>query len=164
MKKALVSYQGYVSDIRDPGEDFEIYEGPDATIAWVDAPDNVQREWTLEWSPSAGEMIWVERDGAFTDSTVARKVAYGEIGEQLGMIFDDIKEHGTLNINSLWFQHCQNVKDLIEQPPEVEPFSLEEMLSREHLEEPSIDKPARASSQELQAWKRYPGWKGYQKG
>lgn len=164
MRKALVSYQGYVSEIRDPGEDYEIYEGPDATIAWVDAPDNIQPEWTLEWSPSAGEMIWVERDGPFSDSVVARKVAYGDIGEQLGMIFDDIKEHGTLNTDSLWFQHCQNVKNLIEQPEQVSPYSLEEMIAREHLEEPSDKRPIRPSSVTMQAWKRYPGWKGYQKG
>lgn len=161
MKKALVSYQGFVSQIVDPGEDFDIYEGPDATIAWVDAPDNIQREWTLEYSPSAEHMIWVERDGAFSDSTVARRVAYGELGEQLGMIFDDIKEHGTLNTDSLWFQHCQNVKDLIEQPEVPEPISLEEMMAREHTEEPSVDRPVKPSSQETPAWKRYPNWKGY---
>lgn len=162
MKKALVSYQGFVSEIRDPGEEYEIYEGPDATIAWVDAPDNIQLEWTLEWSPSQQVMVWVEREGAFTDNAVARKVAYGEIGEQLGMIFDDIKEHGTLNENSAWFQHIVNVKSLIDKPVPQEPISLEEMMRRSAEEEPGVDRPCQASTAELQSWKRYPGWKGYQ--
>ncbi len=91
MKKALVSYQGYVSKIVDPGEEGPLYEGPDASIAWVDAPDNIQMDWTLEWSPSQGEMIWVERDGPFTDNAVARKVAYGEVGAQLDMLYHELK-------------------------------------------------------------------------
>ena len=57
-----MSIQGYVHQIVDPGEDFEIYCGPDATIQWVDAPDDITIDWTLEWSPSAGQMIWVERE------------------------------------------------------------------------------------------------------
>lgn len=162
MKKALVSYQGFVSEIRDPGEEYEIYEGPDATIAWVDAPDNVQLEWTLEWSPSRGEMIWVERDGPFTNNEVARKVAYGEVGAQLGMIFDDIKENGVLDVNSAWYQHVLNVKQLIEKPVAVEPVAVEELMRRAAEEEPSADKPCQGSTQELQSWRRYPGWKGYE--
>lgn len=162
MKKALVSYQGYVSEIRDPGEDYEIYEGPDATIAWVDAPDNIQLDWTLEWSPSEGKMIWIEREGGFTNNAVARKVAYGEIGEQLGMIFDDIKENGTLDQNSAWFQHIVNVKNIIEKPVVEEPVSLEELMLKASIEEPSTSKPCVPSTPELQSWIRYPGWKGYQ--
>ena len=163
MKKALVSYQGFVSTIVDPGEDHEIYEGPDATIAWVDAPDNIQLDWTLEWSPSKGEMIWVERDAPYSDNAVARSVAYGQIGDQLGMIFDDIKANGKLDENSEWFQHILNVKSLIPKPTPNIPFSLEELMANDAFTEPSIDKPAVPSSQELQSWKRYPGWKGYQK-
>lgn len=163
MKKALVSYQGYVSQIVDPGEDHEIYEGPDATIAWVDAPDNIQLDWTLEWSPSKGEMIWVERDAPYTDNAVARSVAYGQIGDQLGMIFDDIKANGKLDENSEWFQHIQNVKSLIPKPTPNIPFSLEELMAMDAVTEPSIDKPAVPSTEALQSWKRYPGWKGYQK-
>lgn len=162
MKKALVSYQGYVSEIRDPGEEYEIYEGPDATIAWVDAPDNIQLEWTLEWSPSQQTMIWVERDGPFTDNAVARKVAYGEVGAQLGMIFDDIKANGVLDINSDWFQHVSNVKELIEKPVAVDPIPIEEMMRRAAEQEPSVDEPCQSSTQELQSWRRYPGWKGYE--
>lgn len=161
MKKALVSYQGFVSQIVDPGEDYEIYEGPDATIAWVDAPDNIQLDWTLEWSPSQGVMIWVEREGPYTSNEVARKVAYGELGSQLGQIFDDIKEHGALTPDGAWYQHIVNVKSLIEKPVYEAPITVEELMVRATSQEPSSDTPARPSTTELQSWKRYPGWKDY---
>jgi len=51
MKKALIGYQGWVSEIRNPGEEYEIYNGPDANMQWVDAPDEITLDWTLEWSP-----------------------------------------------------------------------------------------------------------------
>ena len=82
MKKALIGYQGWVQQIVDPGEDYEIYCGPDATIQWVNAPDEITLDWTLEWSPSAQEMVWIERDGPFTNNGVARGVAYGQVGAQ----------------------------------------------------------------------------------
>jgi len=164
MKKALVVFQGYVQQIVDPGEDFQIYEGPDATIAWVDAPDNIQREWTLEWSPSKGEMVWVERDAPYTDNRVARKVAYGRVEEQLDLIFHDIRQNGTLDTNGEWFQHIQTIKTLIERPgPEPDPaIFTEEYLQQQALtSEPGVDKPARPSTMAMPAWVRYPGWKGY---
>jgi hypothetical protein len=161
MKKALVGYQGFVSQIVDPGEDFEIYEGPDAAMAWVDAPDNIQKEWTLEWSPSQEVMIWVEREGAFTDNGVARKVAYGEFGAQLGAIFDDIKEHGALTQDGAWYQHIVNVKSVIDKPVYRAPFDMETLMIRASTQEPSVDNEHQPSTMEMPAWKRYPNWKGY---
>ena len=163
MKKALVSYQGYVSKIVDPGEEGPIYEGPDATIMWVDAPDNIQMDWTLEWSPSQKVMVWVERDGPFTDNAVARKVAYGEVGAQLGLIFDAIKENGVLDTNSDWFKHQVLVKSMIPKP-EAQPYyqDLESMVAAMKDQEPAPHLPCQPSSPDLQAWVRYPGWKGYE--
>ena len=161
MKKALVSYQGFVGQIVDPGEDFEIYEGPDAAMAWVDAPDNIQKEWTLEWSPSQGIMIWVEREGAFTSNEVARKVAYGELGAQLGQIFDDIKEFGALTPDGAWYQHVANVKSVIDKPVYKEPVDMETLMALAATREPSVDQEHQPSTMETPSWKRYPGWKGY---
>jgi hypothetical protein len=163
MKKALVSYQGFISKIVEPGEEGEIYEGPDAMMAWIDVPDNCQMEWTLEWSPSQQRMILIERDGPYTNNEVARRVAYGEPGAQLGMIFDAIKENGVLDTNSDWYQHQLLVKSMIPRPNpnQNENETLEEKLARAATEEPSADKPHAPSTQELQSWKRFPGWKGY---
>lgn len=162
MKKALISYQGYVGKIVDPGEETEIYEGPDASFVFVDAPDNIQMDWTLEWSPSQQEMIWIERDGPWTDNAVARKVAYGDTGAQLGMLYDELRDTGTISQNGDWFQHITMVKSVIEKPVYQEPITLEEMMHRRANEEPSVDKPCQASTMEIPAWKRYRGWKGFE--
>ena len=162
MKKALVSYQGTVGKIVNPGEEGPIYEGPDATIAWVDAPDQVQLDWTLEWSPSQEIMVWVERDGPPSDNGVARRVAYGELGAQLGMIFDDIKANGKLDQTSDWYQHQVLVKSMIPKPTPIPYYeTLEDMVAEQMNREPAADKSPVHSTAELQSWKRYPGWSGY---
>jgi hypothetical protein len=160
MKKALISYQGWVSQIVEPGEDYEIYNGPDATIQWVDAPDEITLDWTLEWSPNQERMVWVERDGPFTDNSVARSVAYGQIGQQLDMIYHELMETGTLSSNGPWAQHVTNVKSLIPKPVAQEPERLEDIMARAATEEPSSEKPNHPSSSELPAWKRFDGWWG----
>ena len=159
MKKVLMSYQGYISEIRDPGEEYEIYDGPDATIAWVNAPDNVTLDWTLEWSPSRQDMVWVERDGSYTNPSVARQVAYGQVGEQLDMLYHELKETGSISQNGTWYQHITMVKDLIDKPVMKEEFltAEEEQAALENTE-PSANRSPVASAIELPAWRRYSGW------
>jgi hypothetical protein len=159
MKKVLMSYQGFVSEIRDPGEEYEIYDGPDATIAWVDAPDNVTLDWTLEWSPTQQDMVWVERDGGYTNNAVARQVAYGQVGEQLDMLYHELKETGSISQNGTWYQHITMVKDLIDKPiPQEEFLTAEEEQAALENTEPCIDRSAVPSSMEVPAWRRYSGW------
>ena len=159
MKKVLMSYQGFISEIKNPGEEYEIYEGPDATLAWVDAPDNVTLDWTLEWSPTQQDMIWVERDGGFTDNAVARQVAYGQVGEQLDMLYHELKETGTISQNGTWYQHITMVKDVIDKPiPQEEFLTMEEQLASLENTEPSINTSPNPSSIELPAFRRYSKW------
>jgi len=165
MKKALIGYQGWVSEIRNPGEEYEIYNGPDANMQWVDAPDEITLDWTLEWSPSRQEMIWVERDMPYSPNAneVARKVAYGEVGAQLGMIYDELKATGTISINGPWATHITNVKALIDKPlPPEPPMTLEELQAKAAVEEPSVDKANMPGTPEIPAWRRYRGWWGNQ--
>ncbi len=164
MKKVLISYQGWVSQIVDPGEEYEIYEGPDATIAWVDAPDEITLDWTLEWSPSQEKMIWVDRDAPYTDNVVARKVAYGRLEEQLDLIYHDIEQNGALTADGEWYKHVSTIKSIIPKPKAqtAEILTGEALMKVNHTTEPSIDQPSRPSSMEMPAWKRFPGWKGYQ--
>jgi hypothetical protein len=164
MKKVLVGFQGYINEIKEPGQDHEVYTGPDATFLWVDAPDDVEVFWTLEYSPSKKCMVWCKRPQPFTNLNVARRVAYGEVNEQLGMLFDDIKEHGAVTRDGLWFQHVEYIKSVIPKPPvEDSPKHLEEMLREWASREPSIEMEPKLSSSELQCWVRYPGWSGYVK-
>tara|TARA_B100002019_G_scaffold278743_2_gene279921 strand:- start:15 stop:506 length:492 start_codon:yes stop_codon:yes gene_type:complete len=158
MKKVLMSREGYIHEIVDPGQDYEIYNGPDAAIQWVDAPDEVTDDWTLEWSPSRGQMIWVERTGAYTDPMMARKVAYGDVGEQLDMMYKDTLDGGTR-----WRDHIAAVKRDNPRPENIdEPMTLEQLVEFSKNEEPGVDKPVGISTDpSLPAWKRYPGWSGY---
>jgi len=164
MKKVLISYQGWVSQIVEPGEEYEIYEGPDATIAWVDAPDEITLDWTLEWSPNQETMIWVDRDAPYTDNVVARKVAYGRLEEQLDLIYHDIEQNGALTADGEWYKHVSTIKSIIPKPTAqtAEVLTGEALMKVNHTTEPSIDQPSRPSSMEMPAWKRFPGWKGYQ--
>lgn len=153
---------GYIHQIEEPGDDFEIYNGPDASIQWVDAPDEVTLSWTLEWSPSQQKMIWVEREQAFTDGTMARKIAYGEVGEQLDMLYHEVMENGTISADGPWAQHVATVKATYEKPPEApEPLTPEEQLALMEVTEPSVDQPPKVSSEETPCWVRYDGWAGY---
>lgn len=157
MKKALVGVEGYIHQVVEPGEDFEIYNGPDATMQWVDAPDNCTDWWTLEYSPSQAQMVWVERDSAFTDPGVARKVAYGDIGEQLDMMYKDQLDGGTR-----WRDHIANVKATLPAPvAQQEPMTEAEMRDYAENQEPDATKPVGLSTREVPSWKRYPGWSGY---
>ena len=61
MKKALMDFTGGVADIVEPGEEYPLFLGRGCAQMWVNAPDNITKTWTLEWSPSAEDMIWVER-------------------------------------------------------------------------------------------------------
>ena len=158
MKKALIGYQGWVQDIREPGEEFEIYNGPDASIQWVDAPDQITLDWTLEWSPQQQQMIWVERDGPYTQDSEARRVAYGEVGEQLDMIFHEIQESGSISASGPWASHISTVKSMIPAPAAPELITEEEAMVRRNTTEPSENKPCNSSTSDLPAWKRYSGW------
>lgn len=154
-----MSVQGYIHQIVEPGEDFEIYNGPDAAIQWVDAPDDVTEDWTLEYSPSQKQMVWVKRTGAYQDPEVARKVAYGDIGEQLDMLYKDLSDGG-----SRFIDHIRAVKESLPAPaPRPEAMTLEELREFSENEEPGTDKPVGLSTPDCPAWKRYPGWQGYQK-
>jgi hypothetical protein len=163
MKKALIGYQGWVQQIVEPGQDYDIYNGPDATIQWVDAPDEITLDWTLEYSPSQRTMIWVERDGPFTNNSVARKVAYGEYGQQLDMLFHEIRTNGTISQDGEWFQHVSAIKAIIPKSTEAANLTTpEEQLARLGTEEPSENRTPIPSTTELPAWKRYRGWRGFQ--
>lgn len=158
MKKVLLNFNGYIEQIVNPGEDFEIYNGPDAAIQWVDAPDNVQRHWTLEWSPAQQTMIWVERNAPWMNPLTLRRVAYGEIADQLDMMYWD-KVNGT---NS-WQEHINNVKTNVPKPPtDYRALTPEEMMALDQFEEPAVERQVKLSTKELPAWARYSGWRGYQ--
>ena len=161
MKKVLVSIEGRAMQIVDPGQEFEIYNGPAAKFVWGDVDnDNITLDWTLEWSPAQGKMIWIERSGSYTDPGMARQVAYGEVGEQLDMLYRDIAAGKSLDASDAeWYQHIKNIKSTYVKPvAKSVPATPTELKSYSETEEPGADKFPKMSYAELPAWKRYEGW------
>lgn len=107
MKRVLLDFRGVINDVVDIGDEFEIYDGPDSTIKWCLCPhDEVTSDWTL----IKGE--WVRPEQKLdTDQNMRRKIAYGMIEEQLGMLYWDIV-NGNLE-NGTWVNKCRDVKESI---------------------------------------------------
>ena len=106
MKSCLVRSDGFITDICNKGEEFEVYTGPGSSLKWVDAPDEVDIEWRLmlgEWIP----------DFLYTDPLNEKVIAYGDAGSQLGKLFKDIDAglFGDKAKTGQFYTHVKKVKD-----------------------------------------------------
>ena len=167
MKKALMDFTGYVADVVEPGEEYTLFFGRGCSQMCVNAPDNISKAWTLEWSPAAADMIWIERTESYTDPATARVVAYGEIGEQLDMLYKDIAAGKDLGAaDAIWFNHIKGVKAATTAPSSVaepmDPTMTEEEVAEfmSDAAEPSVNRPCKLSSQDQPCWERYSNWGG----
>jgi hypothetical protein len=108
MKRVLVDYRGLINEVVDVGSEFPVYDGPDTTIKWVLCPhDDVTEFWHL----SEGQ--WVSPENKLDyDQNMKRKIAYGDIGDQLDMLYKDIKS-GHLT-DGEWVKNIDAVKQAIE--------------------------------------------------
>lgn len=105
-KSVLVDFQGGIQHICEPGDEFEVFEGPDAKVRWTTcASDDVNDSWVLH------NGVWEQNVQAPPSYTVLRRNAYGEIGEQLDMLFKDM-QNGTTN----WQDHIAAVKNTVPGP------------------------------------------------
>ena len=106
MKRVLVDFKGTPQHICDIGDEFEVYEGADAAVRWVNCnDDNVTMRWHLE----NGE--WLQDIEAPPSYAVLRSQAYGTTGDQLDMIYRDM-----LNGTSHWVEHVTAVKEIVPGP------------------------------------------------
>lgn len=105
-KRALVRADGFITDIVEAGEEFEVYTGPGSGLRWMDIPDDA----TIDWKLELGE--WIP-DFEFHDPEMLRVVAYGDPGEQLSMLYKDIDAglFGDVAKEGKFYQHVKNVKD-----------------------------------------------------
>ena len=99
-KECLVDYTGRISQIVEVSEKFEIYEGEGSTMKWVTCP---QDEVTTLWYMKDGAFIQIDTPPA--DRAERRRIAYGDIGEQLDMMYHDQIENTTT-----WKDHIAAVK------------------------------------------------------
>ena len=108
MKRVLVDYRGLINEVVEVGSEFPVYDGPDTTIKWVLCPhDDV----TTLWHLSEGQ--WVSPENKLDyDQNMKRKIAYGDIGDQLDLLYKDIKA-GNL-VEGEWVKRVETVKSTIE--------------------------------------------------
>jgi len=108
MKRVLVDYRGLINEVVEVGAEFPVYDGPDSTIKWVLCPhDDV----TTLWHLSEGQWVSPETKIDY-DQNMKRKIAYGDIGDQLDMLYKDIKS-GHLT-DGTWVGAIDRVKTEIE--------------------------------------------------
>lgn len=129
-KSCLVDFQGNIQHICEPGDEFEIYEGPNATIRWVNcANDDVNDSWVLD------NGNWVQNVQAPPSYTVLRRNAYGDIGMQLDMMYKD-----QINGTSTWKDHVARVKATVPSPNSEE--AIEVRNSRQVINWGTPESPA----------------------
>ena len=99
-KMCLVTYEVSIMEIVDPGQASEIYEGEGSLFTWVSCSNDSV---TLNWIMKAG--AFVERDAPPVDYSLRRKIAYGDVGEQL-----DMQYRYAVNGTTEWKDHIAAVK------------------------------------------------------
>ena len=112
-------------------------------------------------------MVWIERDASYADPLTVRKVSYGEVGQQLDMIYRDLKAGKALNAaDAEWYTHVTTVKENTVRPSDVEEPMDPTMDEDEVAEfmsdaaEPATTRPMKLSSETVPCWERYSNWGG----
>ena len=113
MKKALINNneEGRICDVVLNGQQFEVHKD----FLWVDCDDAVDTSWTWDLDDN-GKVIFTKpnimADPAFIETGVllARTKMYGSIGDQLDMLYRELKANGSISTNGEWFKHIDNVK------------------------------------------------------
>ena len=113
------SEPGRICEIRQVGDEFEVH--PD--FVWVDVPDGTTTHDTYNPDGTITKFDIVQLPG-FAESgyQVARQIAYTSFGNQLDMIFKELRDTGTLSSDGPWAQHIQSVKAAI---PKDDPYLVQ---------------------------------------
>tara|TARA_B100000131_G_scaffold12532_1_gene12971 strand:+ start:1040 stop:1465 length:426 start_codon:yes stop_codon:yes gene_type:complete len=114
-KYALVNrHTGGLTDICDEADKFEVYEGNDAEFKWCEVPDDA----TYDHLMVNGVVIHHNENEDLREAAVVdRMIAYGDVGEQLDMMYRD-----QLNGTTEWKDHVANVKATTPKPNTIPAF------------------------------------------
>lgn len=105
---------GQLSDICDEADKFEIYEGPDSDMRWMEVPDDA----TYEHFMCNGAVIHKSlTEDLREEATITRMLSYGDVGEQLDMQYKDALDGGTR-----WKDHVTSVKASTQKPSDIPEF------------------------------------------
>ena len=108
MKYALIGGGAITDTVNSESEKFEVHQSE--SLFWVECPNEVFNDGT-----------WAFEDNSFTklstgietkdQAIVARTISYGDIGDQLAMMYAD-----QLNGTTTWLDHINNVRDTTVSP------------------------------------------------
>ena len=113
MKRALISRveEGRICDVVDVGSEFEVTED----FFWMDVPDDTTTADKIDMP--TGELVKFDpiKQPGFVENAykVARAIAYTDTGNQLDMLFRELKEKGSISTDGEWFNHIVAVKEAI---------------------------------------------------
>jgi hypothetical protein len=115
MKKALIDAQTLrVVQVED--QEFEVHTG----MYWVDCPDETGTYYLYNPEELTFEDPHAHTKDEFGNPTepwsMQRVRAYPPTGEQLDMLFKELKATGTISTDGAWFKAIQSVKDNLPKP------------------------------------------------
>ena len=109
MKKALINLNelGRICEVVEPGQEFEVHED----FAWIDVPDDTTTADTYHNDGTITKFDPLTMPG-FAENAyrIARSIAYTDVGNQLDMLYRELRDTGTISTDGEWFSHIQSIK------------------------------------------------------
>jgi hypothetical protein len=101
---------GRICEIVQPGNEFEVH----TDFSWVSVPDDTTPNDRYNPDGTISKYDPLSIPG-FAEHAymVARGIAYQSIGNQLDMLYREIKANGTISTDGEWFNHIVSVKQAI---------------------------------------------------
>jgi hypothetical protein len=117
MKRALIdSGNNRVVQVVDMGGDFEVH----SNLYWVDCPDQAESYFIYDPENLTFEDPHASSKDDFGNPvepwSMQRQRAYPGFGEQLDMLWKEIRDTGAISKDGQWFKNIQLVKDSIPRP------------------------------------------------
>jgi hypothetical protein len=118
MKRALIDKRFWtVCQIIEQGEtEFETTDD----FMWADCPDNCETPWAYDAETKEYTDPHAHHRDEFGNPVepfvMQRMRAYPPMGDQMDMLFKEIKNTGGISVDGEWFQSIQLVKDNVPKP------------------------------------------------
>lgn len=114
MKRALIDTNNRVLQVED--QDFEVHDG----LYWVDCPDDTGSYYIYDPVNLTFEDPHAHTKDEFGNPvepfTMQRIRAYPSIGDQLDMLYKELKTTGTISKDGAWFSAIAATKTLVPKP------------------------------------------------
>lgn len=122
MKRALIDSSNLkVVQVVEVGQEFEVH----SNLYWVDCPDDADTFYTYD----PEELTFEDPHAASKDEfgnpvepfNMQRMRAYPPAGDQMDMLWRELRDTGTISKDGAWFQSILAVKEAIPKPADYDP-------------------------------------------